>query len=419
MRGPLSIAVLGAGTRGAIFGRILADHPHLARVAAVAEPRPAYRAAFAAAHGLPAEATFETWQDFIAGPKRCDAVIVATMDRDHVGPAIACLERGYDLLLEKPVAPTPEECWDVAAAQERTGRMVGVCHSLRYHRGFAHVQELVASGRLGEVRSVDLLEQVGAAHFAHSYIRGNWGNAGRATPLLLAKSCHDLDYLAWLVGRPCQRVSSFGSLSHFHAAHAPAGAPSRCVDGCPAEPSCMYSAIKQYVQGDREAWPASVIAPEHTQAAHLVAITTGPYGRCVYRADNDVVDHQVVALSFEGGATATFTVTAFTQGGGRRLRVHGTQAELAFDETTTTIRDLGSRDVERWDYAAEAGPHGGGDHRAIRTWLEALAAQDPTLLRTDIHTSIWTHMIGFAAERARLEGRVVDVAEIVANGATA
>lgn len=418
---PLRVAVLGAGTRGAIFGEILADFPHLARVAAVAEPRDAYREAFAARHGLDATQVFHSWQELAAAPPACDAAIIATMDRDHVGPALACLARGQHLLLEKPVAESWEGCLDVARAQRRHGPLVAVCHSLRHHAAFARVKALVDAGAVGEVVSIDQLEQIGYAHFAHSYIRGNWGNAGRATPLVLAKSCHDLDYLAWLAGRPCRRVASFGSLTHFTAANAPPGAPERCTEGCPVEASCMYSAFRQYVQAERTAWPAAVISPDHSQAAHLEAIATGPYGRCVYRADNDVVDHQVATLDFDGGLTATFTVTAFTQRGGRRVRVHGTEGDLRFDEDDGRIvlRRFAGHEVETIEPAAERGPHGGGDHRVVRRWLEAIRAGDPGMLLTDVHESVRTHAIGFAAERSRVEGRVVDLAEFALDEAAA
>lgn len=410
---PLAVAVVGAGTRGAIFGEILADFPHLARVAAVAEPRDAYREAFAARHGLADGEVFHSWQEFAAAPSACDAVVIATMDRDHVGPALACLARGQHLLLEKPVAESWEGCLDVARAQRRHGPLVAVCHSLRHHVAFARVKALVAAGAVGEVVSIDQLEQIGFEHFAHSYIRGNWGNAGRATPLVLAKSCHDLDYLAWLAGRPCRRVASFGALTHFRAANAPAGAPDRCTAGCPVEPSCTYSAIRQYVQADRACWPAAVISPDHSRAAHLAAIATGPYGRCVYRADNDVVDHQVATLEFDGGLTATFTVTAFTQRGGRRVRVHGTAGDLRFDEDEGRIvlRRFAGHETEIIEPGPERGPHGGGDHRVVRRWLEAIRGGDAGGLLTDVHESVRTHAIGFAAERSRLEGRIVELAE--------
>jgi predicted dehydrogenase len=401
--------VLGAGERGSIFGDLLAELATRAEVVAVAEPRAEHRERFAARHDLPAEAVFETWQEFTAVKRECDAVVVATMDRDHLGPAIASLAHGYDLLLEKPMAASLDECAALAHAQQSGTAIVAVCHSLRYHRGFRKVKELVAAGAIGEVVNVDQLEQIAYFHFAHSYVRGNWGNAGRATPLLLAKSCHDLDYIAWLVDRPCRRVASFGSLTHFTPANAPPGASTRCLDGCAAEPACTYSAVRQYVQADRTAWPARVISVDHSREAHLAAIAEGPYGRCVYRADNDVVDHQVAILEFEGGATATLTVTAFTQGQGRRVRVHGTRGELAFDERTITLRTFADGDVTTIVPAPEPGPHGGGDMRVLAAWLEAIRWRDPELVTTDALASLDTHLIGFAAEQARLQGNVVEL----------
>lgn len=410
---PLTVAILGAGNRGEILADLVTELPELARVVAVAEPRTAYRERFASRHGLASEDVYETWQDLAASPRRYDAVIVTTMDRDHLGPALACLERGSDLLLEKPMAATLEDCLAIARAQEATGAIVAVCHSLRYHQGFRRVKELVAAGAIGEVITIDQLEQIAYYHFAHSYVRGNWGNAGRATPILLAKSCHDLDYVAWLMGKPCLRVASFGALTHFTPAHAPAGATQRCTDGCPAEPTCAYSALRQYVDADREAWPARVIAPVHTREAHLDAVRTGPYGRCVYGADNDVADHQVAILEFEGGATATLTLTAFTRSQGRRLRVHGTRGELAFDEHAITLRTFLDDREETLALPDNPGPHGGGDARVVRAWLEAVTRRDPALVVTDVQESLTTHAIGFAAERSRLEGRVVDVAELL------
>ncbi|MEB3330499.1 MAG: Gfo/Idh/MocA family oxidoreductase, partial [Candidatus Sericytochromatia bacterium] len=305
-----------------------------------------------------------------------------------------------------------EEVLDIQRAQQASGALAAVCHSLRHQPGFNLVRQLVRAGRVGEIRTLDLIEQVSYWHFAHSYIRGNWGNSGRATPLLLAKSCHDLDYMAWLMDEPAVRVASFGSLSHFRPEHAPEGAPARCLEACPVEHTCAYSAIRQYVQADRTQWPASVISHDHSQEAHLEALRTGPYGLCVYQADNDVVDHQTVMLEHQNGATATFTVTAFTQAGGRRLRVNGTEADLTFDEHVVVLRDYASGRTEELRAGGD-GPHGGGDVRVIRNWLEAVRRADPAWLLTDLAASMPSHAVGFAAELARREGRLVRVDEVL------
>ncbi len=412
MHAPVTVAVIGAGSRGEMFGNLVADMPELGRIVAVAEPRDAYRERFARRHRLDASAVFPDWRAFFDGPRRCDAVVVATLDRDHAGPAIAASRLGYHLLLEKPMASTFEDCRTIAAAQQAAGTVSCVCHSLRYHAGFAALKDAVAGGRIGRLVSMDQIEQVVWWHQAHSFVRGNWGNEGRATFMLMAKSCHDLDYLAYLAApAACRSVCSYGSLSYFTRENAPVDSADRCLE-CARERRCPYSALRAYVEGDREAWPAAAVAAEHTREAHLEAIRTGPYGRCVWRSDNDVVDHQVVALEFDGGLTGTFTMTAFTQHSGRKIRAHGTEGEIEFNETGMQVRSFADRHDEDIAFAVEEGGHGGGDERVARRFLEAVRRGDPTLVRTSVAESLRTHTIVFAAERSRRLGRTVLMSEM-------
>ncbi len=406
----IRVAIVGAGGRGSGFAKIIGDHTHLAEVVAVAEPRDAYRKAIQEKHGIPEANCFSGWKEFVTADKLCDAVVIATMDQDHVGPAVACMDKGYHMLLEKPMAIRLEDCQKIAEAQVRNGVITSVCHSLRYHKGFALVKELVDSGRIGDVHTIDQLEQVAYWHQAHSFVRGNWANEERSSFMLIAKSCHDIDYLTHLVGKECLRVSSFGSLGHFRKENAPEGATDRCTDGCPVERTCAFSAIKAYVHTDREIWPANVCSHDHSAEAHLEAVETGPYGRCVYSCDNDVVDHQVVAMEYEDGITVTFTMTAFTANGGRRLRVHGSAGELSFDESTIVVRNFATGNKETIEIGPETGGHGGGDDRLTLDWLEALAMNRGEGIKTDVHQSLRTHSIVFAAEASRKERRVIDIA---------
>ncbi|TVR50446.1 MAG: gfo/Idh/MocA family oxidoreductase [Puniceicoccaceae bacterium] len=410
---PTTIAIIGAGGRGSSFASLIENLPHLGTVVAVAEPRAAYRERLAKQFSLPPERVFERWQDFVAEGKLCDAVVIATMDQDHVGPAVACTELGCHMLLEKPMAVALEDCRVIAEAQRKAGTITAVCHSMRYHKGFAKLKEVVDSGRLGRIVTVDQLEQVAWWHQAHSFVRGNWGNEARSTFMLLAKSCHDIDYLAHLIGTPCQRVGSFGALTYFRPEYAPEGSTERCVD-CPVEPDCAYSALRHYVYTNREGWPAAVVSPDHSLEAHLKAVTEGPYGRCVWKTDNDVVDHQVVMMEFEGDVTVTFTMTAFTQHGGRRVRVHGTLGEAHFEERKIEVRDFASGNTETITIGPEPGGHGGGDRRVLLSWLNAIASRDASLVRTDVQESYHTHRIVFAAERARREGRLIVLDEFEA-----
>ena len=409
---PKTIAIVGAGGRGQLFTSLIGEYKHLGRVVAVAEPRDEYRQAVATAANLPLAMQFKNWQEFVAQPRLCDAVVIATMDRDHKAPAVACLNKGYDLLLEKPLAPTLAECRAIEAAQRKSGGIVAVCHSLRYQKGFSKVKEVVASGLVGEVVSVDQLEPVAHWHQAHSFVRGNWGNKGRSAFMLLAKSCHDIDFIAYLVEKPCLRVSSFGALSFFRKDHAPKGAPARCTDGCPVEFECPYSAYKTYVNTDkRDKWPADVVSFDHSLEAHLEAIRKGPYGRCVFRCDNDVVDHQVVAMAFENDITATFTMTAFAEGG-RQIRVHGTKGEIKFSEGSIMVRTFSDNNTTNISIGHEAGGHGGGDNRVVRLWLMALQAGNDRRIVTNAQESLRTHTIVFAAEKSRLEKRTINIADM-------
>ena len=414
---PLQVAIIGAGARGTTFARLISELEHLGRVVAVAEPRAEVRQAFAERYHLPQHRAFASWQDLLAVPRFCDAVVVATMDRDHVGPALLALERGYHLLLEKPMATSLADCRAIAAAQKRAGVVSSVCHSLRYHRGFAEVKRAVDDGRIGDIITVDQLEQVGYWHYAHSYVRGNWARQDRAMFMLMAKSCHDIDFIAYLVGHECERVSSFGSLIHFREEHAPQGSTARCTDGCAVEMSCPFSAPRLYNDGPLSDWLPLPPHVDRTREARLHALRTGPYGRCVWRSDNDVVDHQVVIMDFVGGVTATFTMSAFTEKLARRIRVHGTQGELLFEENGDSPGDslvltrFGGN-VERIHIPPEPGTHGGGDRRVVANFLSAIATGNHSLVLSDVETSLASHTIVFAAERARLLGTVEHVRDL-------
>jgi predicted dehydrogenase len=405
---PITVAIAGAGGRGTMFSDLIAGLPDEARVAAVAEPRTEYRDAVARRHNLPRENVFDDWREMAARPRLADAVIIATMDRDHVEPAVAFTKLGYDMLLEKPMATSLKDCRRIAAAQEKAGTVTCVCHSLRYNRSFSELKRIVQSGAIGRIITVDQLEQVVWWHQAHSFVRGNWGNEGRSSFMLLAKSCHDVDFIAHLVGGGCRRVQSFGALTYFTRKNAPAGSGERCT-ACPVEPSCAYSALKLYVDAAREEWPASVIAKDHGREAHLAAVTKGPYGRCVWKCDNDVVDHQVVSMEFDGEVTATFTMTAFAQSGGRKIRVHGTLGEVEFTEERMWVRTFADNAVQETVFGQEEGEHGGGDMRVLKSFLAAVGEKNPRLVLTDVQESLRTHSIVFAAERSRRAGKLVEV----------
>ncbi len=404
----VTLAVVGAGNRGRQYAD-LAVRDGRARVVAVAEPLAVRRESFARTHRV--GAVFDDWAALVAGPKLADAVIIATQDRHHVEPAVAFARAGYHILLEKPIAPTEAEARRIVEAAERAGVRLAVCHVLRYTPHTRLVRRLLDEGRIGAIVAVQHLEPVGWWHFAHSYVRGNW----RAESTLLAKACHDVDWLQYIVGRRAQRVTSFGSLFHFRPDQAPPDAGVRCVS-CRAEPTCPYSAVRLYPSflgdPDRERWPLLTVVDLPTAAAVDAALRDGPYGRCVYGCDNDAVDHQVVNIEYEGGATASLTLSAFTPMSDRKTRIMGTRGHLETDGQTVRVFDFVTATEETLEVfdgtgADAARGHGGGDAGLIDAFLTALATDDPAAIRTGPAESLASHRVVWAAERARRDGVVV------------
>lgn len=414
---PVTFAVVGAGQRGFGYGEWIARHPDRARVLAVAEPRRHQREEFARRHGIPPERTFESWRELAGAPRLADAAIVATQDSDHLGPAITLADNGYHLMVEKPLAPTEAECAELVHAVTDAGVLFAVCHVLRYRPYTRLVKRLLDEGRVGEVMSVQHLEPVGHWHYAHSYVRGNWRRSDQASFMLLAKSGHDIDWLRHIVGRPIERVSSFGSLQHFRRSRQPKGAADRCLE-CTIEPDCAYSAPRLYlgmVRAGHTGWPVEVITDEVTESGVRAALAEGPYGRCVYACDNDVVDHQVVAMEFGGGVTATFTMTAFTPHQDRRTQIFGTRGYLDGTGERATVHDfltgeVSVHEVSRAGSDAGAG-HGGGDAGLLDAFTTAVSTGDASHILSGPAESLASHQAVFAAERARLTGTVQPVGE--------
>lgn len=351
----------------------------------------------------------------------------------HVQPALRALALGYDVLLEKPIAPTRAETLLLSEAAAQSTSHIAVAHVLRYTPFFSTLKRLVDEGRIGRLMNIDHVENIGYWHFAHSYVRGNWRRADTSSPMILAKACHDLDILRWLAGAPCRRVASFGDLSHFRRENAPPGAPSRCTDGCPVEDTCPFNAVAFYVDGlaQHAGWPVSVITRDVSREGRLEALRTGPYGRCVYRCDNDVADHQVVILDFANGVTATLTVTAFSDENTRTIRLMGTHGEIwghlergeieirPFGKPGTTEpkggRTVAIRSqlpVERIVVPAGSG-HAGGDEGLMRAFIAHVrmrkGGQPAPALRTSLAEALESHLMAFAAEEARMRGTVVPI----------
>ncbi|QHT61435.1 Gfo/Idh/MocA family oxidoreductase [Paenibacillus lycopersici] len=399
-------AVIGAGSRGMFdLGSYALKRPNEIKFVAVAEPNEERRRKFAEMYGIAPELQFGSWEQLLAQPKLCEALLICTMDKGHFRPTMKALEAGYHILLEKPMSPDPKEALLMAEEAKRRDRILTICHSMRYSGFFRAVKQLLDQGAIGRMMTIQWIENVGYWHQAHSFVRGNWRNTAESSPMLLQKCCHDLDYLNWIVGASCTSVSSFGSLSHFREENAPEGSTDRCTDGCKVEHECPYSALKWYLN-EKDAWPQKVVSLEPTLDARLKALREGPYGRCVYRCDNDVVDHQVVTLQFDNDVTVAFTMTAFTRETSRSFKIMGTKAELIghTEQNEIEIRHFSGR-TEIIRPEEQEGGHSGADTLLMQSFVRQVETQSEGV--SNGMESARSHLLVFAAEQSRLTGETV------------
>lgn len=407
----VTIAVAGCGSRGLnTYARCQQRFPDLMEITAAADIRPERLEMMKEEFALSDAQCFDSAENMLQRERLADVMFICTPDRCHYHQAMAALNKGYHLLLEKPIAISEQECLDIERLAIRKKRQVVVCHVLRYTVFYQTLKQALDSGVIGSIASVQAIERVGYWHQAHSFVRGNWRNSAESSPMILQKSCHDMDIILWLTGRHCLRVSSFGSLMHFSRENAPQGAPERCAQGCPAADTCPYNAVAYYgglLREGKTGWPLNVVCSHPSEKALADALENGPYGRCVYRCDNDVVDHQVVNLEMEGGVTASFTMCAFTADGGREIRVMGTRGEIFGDMARNIIRIMPfggeekTIDVKR--LTQDFSGHGGGDARMLEEFLHLVSgetAEGGAL--TGISNSVESHRVAFAAEQSRL-----------------
>ena len=417
--------IIGAGGRGVDYSVHLVNMRDQFEIVGVADPIKERRDNLKNMFNLTDDQLFENWEEILSKPKFADIAIIATQDNMHYEPALKAIDLGYDLLLEKPVSQTVQECIDIANAAEKKGVKVLVCHVLRYAPFFKKVKELIMNDVIGDVQSVIQVEAVGNLHQSHSYVRGDWYRDDIATPMLLAKSCHDIDIIQWLVDKNCKKVSSFGDLSYFTPDNAPEGAPKRCIDTeCPARETCPYNVYKVYVNSD--SWmrrsAARGFAKEFTPTDDEVVagLRNSNFGSCVFHANNDVVDHQVVNMEFEGGVTVTFTMNAFNKGG-RDIRIFGTAGELTADMDRGTIRIYSFETKETTEITMKAiagtitSGHGGGDTGIMDDLVQYFNDEEPSNSVCSLRTSYMNHLISFAAEEARVENKIVNMKEYEKN----
>ncbi len=408
-----SVAILGCGARGAeTYGRLFQKLEDKFQIVALCDVQKDKLAKYRETFHIAEENCFDDEETFLK-EKRADLLVIATMDNDHVRQSLSALALGYDILLEKPITKNKQECYDLLEAQKKYGGKILVCHVLRYAPTFMKVAELLKKGAIGKLVSIQALEGVGYWHQAHSFVRGNWRNEELSSPMIMQKCCHDMDLLQYYAGSPCESISSVGSLVHFKPENAPEGSAERCLD-CKEVDTCPYSAKRSYIERwekfgkPKNAWPYNILTPviPLTEEVLMKAIKEGPYGRCVYHCDNDVVDHQVTQINFQNGVKASLIMTAFTAEVGRVQRFFGTKGEIILsDESGVELKIFGKEpvkvDVEEGLDSMGYG-HGGGDYVLLNTLFDML--NGTACVETSLEASIESHLMAICAEESRKEG---------------
>jgi predicted dehydrogenase len=405
---PVTAILIGAGNRGNVYADYALIHPEELKIVGVAEQDAVRNGRFARKHSIAPGNRFYNWADVFEREKFADAVIIATPDQIHAQPCLQALHHGYDVLLEKPIALTEQDCRLILQEAKATGRIVGVCHVLRYSPYFRQLKEIITSGTIGSVVSVQHLEPIGYAHMAHSYVRGNWRNSQKTSPIVLAKSCHDTDILRWLINEPIEDLQCFGGLRLFTKENAPEGSTARCTDGCGVESSCAFSALQIYYRDRKRLYVFDL--PEQRKNWNYIILKrlkTTDYGRCVYDMDNDQPDHLTINMRFANSITAAFSMEGLTSYEGRCTRIMGTTGDIVGDMETYTITDFKTGRQTSWSLKTDF--HGGGDHRLVQDWVQAVGHQNPAILSSTIDVSVVSHLMAFAAEKSRLNHTIEKV----------
>ena len=404
---PLSIVAIGAGNRTNKYLEYVRLNPDKAKLVGVVELNPIRRENVARKFGLQPSACYTDYHDFFRNPLKADAVMICTPENMHYEPCTMAIEAGYHVLLEKPIAQTLQECQAIGEAAKRKNVIVSVCHVLRYHPYFMKLKELACSGELGSIISINHRTAVGVDRAAHSFVRGPWSREAETNPMLISKCCHDIDFLLWLTKTRCRKLTSFGSLRWFKSQNAPQGSAKRCID-CQVENKCPFSAIDLYRV--RRDWISNFDIPQGKTLDEVIEdqLKEGPFGRCIYHCDNDVVDHQIVSMEMESEVTINFSMDIFTQEDHRETHICLTEGEIDGDETCLKVRKFrgGKETTYDFSFIKEKPFHAGADLDIVADFIEAVRHPEK-YLKTSIDLSVESHRICFEAERSRKEQRTV------------
>ncbi|MGN1316760.1 MAG: Gfo/Idh/MocA family protein [Acutalibacteraceae bacterium] len=426
---PVTAIIVGAGHRAFVYSELAITHPELLKIVGVADPNPVRRKTAMEKFGFPEDMCFESAQELAKKGRLADAVINGTMDEQHIETAVPLLDLGYDMLLEKPFAVDEEEALILKECAEKNGSKVMICHVLRYTPFYYSIKERIAKGEIGDIINIQTTEHVSYHHLSTSYVRGKWANSKKChTTMLLAKCCHDIDLMMWMMSetKPT-KIASFGGKYQFKPENAPEGAGTVCMNDCPLVDSCVYSAKRLYIDHpDRWAfyvWDKLEHIENPTVEDKIALLKSGsPYGRCIYKCDNDVVDHQSVLVNFESGATGTHNMVGGSAQSLRKIHIIGTKGEIFgnFEESKFTVLKInpsprahnGECDVEEvdlnvtGDMVGAYGGHGGGDERLAEDFVKFVRGEEPSLACTSIFDSMAGHLCVYKADQSRESGGI-------------
>lgn len=417
-----TVAIIGCGSRGHdAYGVPISNKKEQFEIVSVCDTNKIKLERSKEIFNLKADNCFLDVDEFFK-VKRADILVIATLDQDHVWMSVKALELGYDILLEKPISSSRKELKILLKAQKKYKRHIMVCHVLRYAPAYIKVKEILNSGVIGRLIRIEAIEQVAYWHQAHSFVRGNWRNDKTTSPMIMQKCCHDLDLMQYYANSLCDSVFSVGDLAYFKIENQPSGAAKRCKD-CKYIDTCPYSAEKIYVERWNKyskpvnSWPYNVIDETRPNTAESLrrAYENGPYGKCVYACDNNVVDNQMVAMNFSNGVKATLTMTAFTEDMGRVMTFHGSHGEIKFNESEDTIElAIFGKEKEKikiseliTERVKDSFGHGGGDVSLLDTLYDTVSGK--YISETSLERSVESHLIAIAAEKSRKSGKVIKI----------
>lgn len=407
-----TVAIVGLGGRGHhTYAKYQHLFPEKMKIVAIADIDPLKVSLVKEEFNIAGELCFSSAMELLEKDKLADVCIIATQDGDHKEHTLKAIEKGYEILLEKPISNKPLDCIEIRDAAIENNINITVCHVLRYTMFYRMIKQAIDDKVIGDVVSVQAIENVGYWHQAHSFVRGNWRNSLETSPMILQKCCHDFDIINWLLGKKCLSLNSYGSLKYFKESNAPVGSASHCCN-CKVKESCPYDAYKIYITNENGIangnvdWPVNIVKPNPTIETVVEELKTSPYGRCVFRCDNNVVDHQVINMLYEDDVTVQLTMCGFTKDMSRYLKVMGTLGEIIADQAANIVR-VRTFNGEEIIYdinklSTDLSGHGGGDNQMMTEMFDAMDTKIQT--NSNIADSIASHVQAFASEYSRTHG---------------